>query len=530
MNANSLEQNNSNDNNPTPSPQIKHLKNKPVVAKLVLVLLFVLLLMSVVLSYFLFLKNKQLRSQVDTFSKTDKPDTDSKTSASVGGLLKLDEDIYVHFRGKEIAVLSNKGSGFWVLSDEQYPKLFEKTDSSLYAYTAELMDDKVHDKQFLILYLNIYEAAGYRPIYGLVLNIEEQKQVYEMPSLWRTKPEVIENGSVVKLDLAGPLFWSTCMNCHLRILEFVGYESESGMFVPVNNRFRSEFTKLLEDYNKIANENCKWQGKVTPVSEIQKIAGEDTKCDDNLGGSSEQFITIKEFNKLREDIQGVIDGRIISMLKKSDQQELLNITGVIRTSGLLVEEKKTLGLSTSDYQITSFPQGISTDLGVQGYYLESGEILDDYLGKCVSIEGYIKSGWEEIKDKDFTINDKYTYSRGALTLKSVNIINYSRCFESEGKAVKITPSADTITLKGVFQHSTRPAPDIGYDYELMLFEPYFDELNAQGITNINKIEVVPSPNITIPTLESFISKEVTLEGQIEWGYAESRVFRASRIY
>lgn len=86
-----------------------------------------------------------------------------------------------------------------------------------------------------------------------------------------------------------------------------------------------------------------------------------------------------------------------------------------------------------------------------------------------------------------------------------------------------------ITLTGTLKSMERPSPEINYDYQLELDTPYFDELNAQGPRNITSIVVVPENESIRQRLASNIGNAVSIEGVIEWGLAETRHLKASKI-
>lgn len=77
-----------------------------------------------------------------------------------------------------------------------------------------------------------------------------------------------------------------------------------------------------------------------------------------------------------------------------------------------------------------------------------------------------------------------------------------------------------VTLRGMVKPYKRTAPDIAYDYQLVLDEPYNDPLNASG-NPLTRAFVVQG----IPPVEPKIGleKHVLVTGYIRWGYAEARV-------
>ncbi len=76
----------------------------------------------------------------------------------------------------------------------------------------------------------------------------------------------------------------------------------------------------------------------------------------------------------------------------------------------------------------------------------------------------------------------------------------------------------------------RPAPDIDYDYQLLLEQPYTDTNNASGLPQqVHSVVLISSDPEIQMEFEKNIDKEVAIEGSWEWGYAESKVFRVVSI-
>ncbi len=141
------------------------------------------------------------------------------------------------------------------------------------------------------------------------------------------------------------------------------------------------------------------------------------------------------------------------------------VTGVLRTSGLTKDEKVTLNLNSSNYQITDF--GIAPDNSkIMGYFLETDESkYGNPEGKCVEITGSIKQGWENLINNQFEINNKYTYQRSALIPQNIKQLANSACNPYLGnRIVSDSEASNKSVLKGTLARTQRPAPDIGYDY------------------------------------------------------------------
>ena len=106
----------------------------------------------------------------------------------------------------------------------------------------------------------------------------------------------------------------------------------------------------------------------------------------------------------------------------STQTEKIEITGVIRTSGLSDEEKLKFGLTAVNYQITDFGdyQKAYREGIVMGYFLFSDNLNGDELGKCVRITGSIPEEWKS-KDK------ADAYNRSVLSVTNLERIDNSNC-------------------------------------------------------------------------------------------------------
>jgi len=192
------------------------------------------------------------------------------------------------------------------------------------------------------------------------------------------------------------------------------------------------------------------------------------------------------------------------------------IVGVLRSSGLIKEEKQKLGLAAVNYQVTDF----NTNQPPYGYFLLSDELNDEMLGKCVKAGGVIYNGWK--KDPLY-----YLSNFSVLEVKKIEKLGNNNCAPYES-FVKIFPNAgEKVSLSGVLMRQERPAPDIGYDYQLKLLKPFIDVVDESR--EINVMQVVPATNDIWLKFEKNINKEVGLEGYVEWGYAESRHFRTSNI-
>ena len=209
---------------------------------------------------------------------------------------------------------------------------------------------------------------------------------------------------------------------------------------------------------------------------------------------------------------------------KSDKDFQINqteITGVIRTSGLIAEERQKFGLNSVEFQITDF--GENREETVPGYFLLTNELDDDWLGKCARITGNVPKQWQK-KDKS------YPYQRMPFKVNKIRRVDYTEC-NPYPPFQKSEYSGKKLKLKGKVVRARRPAPDIGYDYRLILLLPITDEFSSSGSpSNVSLVDIVPTGNDQWLTLEKYINKEITIEGFMVWGYAETRHFEISSIF
>ncbi len=86
---------------------------------------------------------------------------------------------------------------------------------------------------------------------------------------------------------------------------------------------------------------------------------------------------------------------------------------------------------------------------------------------------------------------------------------------------------EELVFRGTLERAERPAADISYDYRIVLAEPYHDPLNAFGD---EETEWFYLTGIDATEAEALVGDSVELEGEIEWGYAESRVLHVDEVH
>lgn len=216
-----------------------------------------------------------------------------------------------------------------------------------------------------------------------------------------------------------------------------------------------------------------------------------------------------------------------SKISSDQQQPNVNQTnqmeamGVVRSSGLSEGENKKFGLITVNFQITDFGdyQKAYQDGQTQGYYLISNNVNDELLGKCVRVVGTIPEEWKNINKAD-------TYNRSALNVTKIEKIDNSNCNPYLQSLPTVDNAQEKLILRGTVVHGKRPAPDIGYDYQLKLVEPFVDKFSSAGSPQkVSLVDAIPSTNSLWNELENNINKEIGIEGYMVWGYAESKYFQ-----
>jgi hypothetical protein len=185
-----------------------------------------------------------------------------------------------------------------------------------------------------------------------------------------------------------------------------------------------------------------------------------------------------------------------------------------------------MGLSYANFQVADLKNRKEGEIA--GYYLESEDSeFVRYQGKCVRVIGTVKEGWQDIEKQNFTVNKQDTYQRSVLIPSEIEPLKYSTC---NPYAKSVSESLNKVTLKGTIIRGVRPAPDIGYDYQLKLDEPYLDKSSFSGSPEkISTLDVAPSNNSLWETLEKSIGKKVKIEGFLAWGYSETRYLKATSV-
>lgn len=100
----------------------------------------------------------------------------------------------------------------------------------------------------------------------------------------------------------------------------------------------------------------------------------------------------------------------------------------------------------------------------------------------------------------------------------------------ENGPVSITENTTISTFAGTIKRFTRPEADIFYDYQIVLLKPVIDTENASGLNQLVSFYVlVPASEDIKQQLESSVDKNVVVQGQMKWGYAESKYLSVTKV-
>ncbi len=185
------------------------------------------------------------------------------------------------------------------------------------------------------------------------------------------------------------------------------------------------------------------------------------------------------------------------------------IMGVLYYSGLQPDEAKALGLKNYTYQLVS----------QAAYFLEAPDSLAAYLGQCLTLSGMVAEGW---KEGPAQVGGQHTYNRKLFIVEGVQQQAFDECYYAD--TLSTQPQGRAVTYIGQVERMQRPAPDIAYDYLLLLQKPYRDANNpVQPGKLVRQLPLVAGKFEIYSTLEEAIEQKVPIRirGVQHRGYAES---------
>lgn len=191
-------------------------------------------------------------------------------------------------------------------------------------------------------------------------------------------------------------------------------------------------------------------------------------------------------------------------------EDLSEITGLLKTSGLQPDEAQALGLKSGNYQLIS----------QTAYFLEGHDSLKAYLGQCLTVSGSVAPEW---KDNPAQIGEQTTYNRSLFVIDEVHPQLFSYCHFSDTTLRQ--PQGREVTYSGKVERMQRPAPDIAYDYQLRLLKPYRDVNHpVQPGKLVQALPLVTADFSVLSALETALNQDSPLQirGVQHQGYAESQ--------
>lgn len=211
-------------------------------------------------------------------------------------------------------------------------------------------------------------------------------------------------------------------------------------------------------------------------------------------------------------------------IKNQPKDKNSKFKGIIRSTGLSIEDKKLIGLKSGDYQL------VTKD---KSYFLEGAFDFKKLQGVCIFANG-------EVVRKSRANAKVYDYDRGTLNLLAFSKISIDQC------NCEVTPNKESVikTASSIYENKEpekligqitrckRPSPDIAYDYYLKLEKPYTDHQDPSGNpTLVDNLMILPTDFEMLAAFEKHIaSKEkLALSGYKLGGYVESTVFHVLSI-
>ena len=201
------------------------------------------------------------------------------------------------------------------------------------------------------------------------------------------------------------------------------------------------------------------------------------------------------------------------------EEKLPHHTGRLYTSGLSAQEADALALTEPVYQL----------VGAESFFFTGSDSPQEYLGQCLRVEGPIRSGWEDRPDR---LNQQFTYGRAALEVHGILLQEPRACLafpmpEGNQQAMEVK------NYSGELRRMERPAPDIAYDYLLVLEEPFVDEYHpVQPGQLVRELPLSLSTAEQLQFIEESLrqKKRVNLQAALVQGYAERKVLQVQGIH
>lgn len=196
----------------------------------------------------------------------------------------------------------------------------------------------------------------------------------------------------------------------------------------------------------------------------------------------------------------------------------VSVIGYVFSSGLQTGPQ--YQLTYINYEASNITP-VSLKMMIDGVFL-TGQNKDftPYWGKCVIATGSLPA---EIN----TTNPSENYYRANMQVTSIALSDNCSVILDEHTDAAIS----TGTYTGIILSNKRPAPDIAYDYKLVLTTPYKTTNTASGLEElVSEIIIVPMNNGAFMEIEQNLGRKVTVDGEWMTGFAESTFFLVNSVY
>ncbi len=202
-----------------------------------------------------------------------------------------------------------------------------------------------------------------------------------------------------------------------------------------------------------------------------------------------------------------------------ETKQKIKAKGILRYSGLGEYEKKYYGFHTK-YLLQSLKYK---------FYLITEKDIEKFVGQCIEIEGELREGWK-LDTKEF--NGQYTFEASAVDLNAIKSVKNTCCLNTitlkKENPIEDKPFGEFTILNGTIAYNTRPAPDIAYDYKIILEEP-IPNPHGEGAPTIEAIPFIPQ-NKNLRRINQLIKNKtkVKAKGYKQGGFAESIIFLCTK--
>lgn len=163
-----------------------------------------------------------------------------------------------------------------------------------------------------VLYLvsnNFYQAGGYFLYFGVILDLENKKVLYQTPEIIKKGSfsywEILENGDF-KISTYYP-HYDFCQSCAFELADFIRYQENK--FFSVNTHYKETFKKISEVYEKENSCYITPGGKRLAFEEIRARFGENYQCRSSVK-DFDNFLgaTPKEYFLFKGEIEKILTG------------------------------------------------------------------------------------------------------------------------------------------------------------------------------------------------------------------------------